>query len=113
MKSIFDDLSRADLLCYLVIAQLISRVRGNEWLQAVPLVESLRQWSQVTGASPDGLESKRLGQVSEQLSRPIWHIALLRDAEVLAALFTDSGRLDYQSPIVRGITGRFVLPYEL
>jgi hypothetical protein len=104
MKSILDDRRRSELLCHLVVAQLVSRVRCNEWLRAIPLVESQRRWSHMNGVSPDGPEGVRLGHVSQQLAISIWDIELLRNVEVLATLFTDTGRLDYQSPIVRGIS---------
>lgn len=103
MTSNFDDERRADLLCHLVIAQLIARVRTNEWLRTDHLVESRRMWSHVNGVSPDWFEGVRLGRTSEQLAMSIWAIELLHDVEELSKLFTAGPRLDYRSPIVRGI----------
>lgn len=104
MRSNLDDERRADLLCYLVIAQLIARARTNEWLRTDHLVESKRMWSQANGVSPDWFESERLAHVCLQLAASVWTIELLQDVEVLAKMFTDAWRLDYQSPIVRGIS---------
>jgi len=103
MRSNLDDEHRADLLCYLVIAQLIARARTDDWLRTDHLVEARRIWSQAHGVSPDWFESVRLGHVSVQLAASVWAIELLQDVEVLSRLVTDARQLDYRSPIVRGI----------
>jgi hypothetical protein len=99
----FDDEDRAALLCHLVVAQLISRVKTSEWLRTGHLVESERTWLFANGASLDWFESVRLCRVSVELATSIWAIELLQDADELAMLFTDGWRLDYRSSVVRGI----------
>lgn len=98
-----DDESRTDLLCYLVVAQLIARARSGDWLRTDHLVESKTLWSQANNISPDWLEGVRLASVSAQLAASIWSIDLLHDVDALSKMFTDNWRLDYESPIVRGI----------
>ena len=53
--------------------------------------------------SLDWFESIRPCRVSAELATTVWAIELLQDAGELAMLFTDGWRLDYQSPIVRGM----------
>jgi|UPI000684BE2B hypothetical protein len=80
----FDDEDRAALLCHLVVAQLISRVKTSEWLRTGHLVESERTWLFANGASLDWFESVRLCRVSVELATSIWAIELLQDADELA-----------------------------
>jgi len=98
-----DEEARAELLCHLVVAQLLARAKTEEWLRTDHLVESTRIWAHANGATPRWTESVRLSQLSVHLASSIWAIELLRDAGELAQLFTDGWRLDYRSPIVRGI----------
>jgi hypothetical protein len=98
-----DDEGRTDLLCYLVVAQLIARARSGKWLRTDHLVESKAIWSLANGISADWLEGVRLANVSVQLATSIWSIELLHDIDVLSNMFTDNWRLDYESPIARGI----------
>jgi hypothetical protein len=95
--------ARGELLCYLVVAQLLSRARSGSWLRTDHLVESARIWSNGDGATPDWLESVRLGGISRQLAESTWGVESLRDADVLSTLFADASRLDYRSPLVKGI----------
>ena len=101
--SSFDDEARAELLCYVVVSQLIARVKTGEWMRTDHLVETMKLWSSANGAAPEWLDSVRLGNVSQDLAQSVWAIELLRDPAELAMLFTDGWRLDYRSPIVRGI----------
>ncbi|WP_243469166.1 hypothetical protein [Paraburkholderia sp. PGU19] len=98
-----DDPMRVDLLCHLVIAQLIARARTGDWLRTDHFVESKRLWSQINGVSPDSIEGARLAIVSAQLVTFIWASDLLHDVDALSGLFTDNFRLDFDSPIVSGI----------
>lgn len=98
-----DDEVRTELLCYLVVSQLLSRVRTGDWLRTDHFVESSRIWLQANTASLNWFESVRLRKLSVELASSIWAIEMLRDAHELTDLFTDGWRLDYRSPIVRGI----------
>jgi hypothetical protein len=101
--SSFDDEARAELLCHVVVSQLIARAKTGEWMRTDHLVETMKLWASANGASPEWLDSVRLGDVSQKLAQTVWTIELLRDTDELSKLFTDGRRLDYRSPIVRGI----------
>jgi hypothetical protein len=103
MTGNLDDAQRADLLCHLVVAQLIARARTGDWLRTDHLVESKRIWSQANGVSPDWLDGVRLASVSEELAASIWANGLLHDLDELSKLFSDNWRRDYQLPVARGI----------
>ncbi|MGT2474564.1 hypothetical protein [Paraburkholderia terrae] len=103
MASNLDDEGRAELLCYLAVAQLIARAKTNEWLRTDHLVESERIWLSANGGSLEWFESVRLCRMSVELATSVWAIELLHDANELAMLLTDGWRLDYRSPIVRGL----------
>jgi hypothetical protein len=45
----------------------------------------------------------RLASVSAELAASIWAIGQLHDPDELSKLFSDNWRLDYQSPVARGI----------
>lgn len=98
-----DDEARAELLCYLVVAQLVARARTGEWLRTDHLVESTRIWLAGNGAQATWRESVRLGALSEKVALDFTEQPRFGDAAALARLFTDGWRLDYRSPIVRGI----------
>ncbi|MGT2477623.1 hypothetical protein [Paraburkholderia terrae] len=98
-----DGEARAELLCYLVVSQLVGRVRTSSWLQTDHLVESTRIWSDGNGAQTNWSESVRLGALSRQLAETVWAIEPLRDEEVLSGMFTEAWRLDFRSPIVNGV----------
>ncbi|MBP0593659.1 hypothetical protein J8I87_29015 [Paraburkholderia sp. LEh10] len=103
MTNHLDDERWTDLLCHLVVAQLIARARTGDWLRTDHLVESKRIWSQANGVSPGWLEGVRLSRASMQLAASIWAIDLLRNPDEISKLFSKNWRLDQQSPIVRGI----------
>ncbi|MFM0178738.1 hypothetical protein PQR52_09745 [Paraburkholderia aspalathi] len=95
-----DDEARAELLCYLVIAQLVGTARGGDWLRTDHLVESTRIWLAANGAKANWSERVRLGSLSEKVALGLAALPGLNDAEYLAKLFTDGWRLDYRSPVV-------------
>ncbi|CAG9229829.1 conserved hypothetical protein [Paraburkholderia sabiae] len=103
MTSHLDDERRADLLCYLVIAQLIGRARTGNWLRTDHLVESKRIWERANDISVLWFEGARLGEASVQLAASVWAIDLLHDVDNLAKLLTDAWQVNYESPIARGI----------
>lgn len=102
-KVSLDDEARAELLCYLVVAQLVARARTGEWLRTDHLVESTRIWLAGNGADASWEERVRLGALSEKVAWGFVDIPQFADPGWLAKLFTDGWRLDYRSPIVRGI----------
>ncbi|MFM0005123.1 hypothetical protein PQR57_29450 [Paraburkholderia dipogonis] len=98
-----DEETRAKLLCYLAIAQLVSRARGGDWLRKDHLVESTRIWLAGNGAKANWSERVQLGTLSERIALDLTGLPDFADAEYLARLFTDGWRLDHRSPVVRGI----------
>ena len=49
----FDDDARAELLCYLVVGELVSMARTGDWLNTGHLVELARIWMNANGAGCD------------------------------------------------------------
>jgi hypothetical protein len=98
-----DDAARAELLCYLVVGQLVAHARAGEWLRTGHLVESARIWLASNGANCDWHERVTLSRASAELAPAFLSVPLLRDDGQLARLFTDGWRLDYRSPVVREI----------
>lgn len=98
-----DDESRAELLCYLVVGQLIAINHAGTWLKTSHLVESARIWLASNGAACDWMERATLAQMSAELAPSLLSALNLRDAVKLAQLFTNSWRLDYRSEIVQRI----------
>jgi hypothetical protein len=104
MTAKLDDPNRADLLCHLVVAQLIARARTGDWLRIDHVIEAKNLWSQVHNVAPDWLESVQLGHASAQIAASVWMIEGVREADQhLQELFGDGWALDYASPIVHGI----------
>lgn len=95
--------ARADLLCYLVVGQLIARTRTGDWLRTDHLVESTRIWLAGNGANADWVERVHLGALSERIALDFAAMPRFADAASLAKLFTDGWRLDCRSSIVRGM----------
>lgn len=94
--------TRTELLCYLVIAQLVAMARTGEWLRTDHLVESRRIWCNANGARSDWQERVSLGQMAAELAPQVMETFRLTREQSLAPLFVDSWMLDYASPIVRG-----------
>ncbi|RAS38310.1 hypothetical protein [Paraburkholderia bryophila] len=95
--------ARAELLTYLVVAQLIARARTGAWLRTDHLVESTRIWLGGNGADASWEDRVRLGALSEKVAWSFVDIPQFADPDLLAKLFTHGWRLDYRSPIARGI----------
>lgn len=98
-----DDEARAELLCYLVVGQLVARARTGDWLRTDHFVESLNIWLNANGAQADWLERVQLRSLSEIVALDFGRLPHFADEILLAELFTDGWRLDYRSPVVRSI----------
>jgi len=46
----FDDEARAEMLCYLVVGELVAMARTGDWLRTGQLVELARLWMHANGA---------------------------------------------------------------
>jgi hypothetical protein len=95
-----DEEATAELLCYLVVGQLVARARTGAALRTDHVVELLTIWMNGNGAQADWLHLRIL---SEKLARNFAELPGFADSSWLAQLFTDGWRMDYRSPIVRTI----------
>lgn len=93
--------ARVELLCYLVVAQLVAHARTGAWLRTDHLVESARMWTDSNGAQGAWLARYELCQASAAIAPNFLRVSALCDSDSLAELFTDGWRLDYRSTRVR------------
>ncbi|WP_236078229.1 hypothetical protein [Paraburkholderia nemoris] len=98
-----DDEARAELLCYLVVGQLVARARTGDWLRTDHVVELLNVWLGGNGAHANWLDRVHLGALSEKVALDFAGLQWAADSDSLAQLFTDGWRIDYRSSIVRTI----------
>jgi len=96
--------AKVELLCYLVVAQLIARARTGDWLRTDHFVESLHIWLYANSAEVDWLERMHFKCVSEIVASDFGNLPHFANEHKLAELFTDHWRLDYESPVVRSIS---------
>jgi hypothetical protein len=94
-----DSEARAELLCYLVVGQLIAMARTGTWLRTDRVIESARIWLINNGADCDWLERASLGQASVELA--LLFSPEFQDPAALTRLFTDAWRLDYRAVTVQ------------
>lgn len=95
--------ARANLLCYLVVAQLVGRATTGEWLRSDHLVETARM---ALGSLPEEcgwLERIELARASADLAPQFLVFPCFQDKTALAGLFTDGWTLNYELPVVRRI----------
>lgn len=105
MTSNFDDEANTELLCYLVIAQLVARSCTGEWLRTDHLVESTRIWLAGSKRTIDPVDRVRVAQLSQQIAAELPDCPEVRDSRVLVRMFTSRWSLDSQSALVRTIYG--------
>jgi hypothetical protein len=95
-----DDEARAELLCYLVIGELVAMARTGSWLRTDHLVESSRIWLKANGTTCHWQDRIALAAAAAELAPGILRTFPLTTERSLAPLFADGWRLDYRSPIV-------------
>jgi hypothetical protein len=98
-----DDAERADLLCFLVMAQLIGQATTGKWLRTDHVVEATRLWMAANCADCDWLERAKLGRMSADIAPTFLAFPCFWDPKELVKLFAHGWQLDYRSPIVRGM----------
>jgi hypothetical protein len=98
-----DDAERADLLCFLVMAQLIGHATTGDWLRTAHVVEASRIWAASNSADCGWLESAKLARLAAEIAPTCLAFPCFRDAKEIVKLFVDGWRLDYRSPTVRGM----------
>jgi hypothetical protein len=85
------DDTRAELLCYLVVAQFVAMARTGEWLRTDHLVESGRIWCKANGARFDWQERISLGQIAAELAPEVMETFGLTRERSLVPLFVEAG----------------------
>jgi hypothetical protein len=93
----------ADLLCYLVVSQLVCHAQTGEWLRTHHLVESSRVWVASSKAECGWIERVEIGLMSAGLASQFLAFPMFNDTAALAGLFKDGLQLDSRSPVVKGI----------
>ena len=98
-----DNAERADLLCFLVMAQLIGHAGTGDWLRTDHVVEAIRMWLASNSAECGWFERVELARMSVDLAPEFLVFPPFRDAKEIVKLLADGWQLDYRSPIVRGM----------
>ena len=98
-----DNAERADLLCFLVLSQLIGHASTGNWLRTDHIVEATRMWLASNSAECGWFERVKLAQLSVVLAPQFLVFPLFRDAKKMVQLFVDGWQLDYRSSTVRGM----------
>jgi hypothetical protein len=95
--------ARADLLCFLVMAQVIGHADSGQWLRTDQAVEIGRIWAASHPVPCDWLERARLVQLSVAIAPTFQVFPCFRDPKELIKLLVDGWQLDYNPPTVRGM----------
>jgi hypothetical protein len=93
----------ADLLCFLVLSQLIGHASTGEWLRTDHVVEATRMWLASNSAECDWITRVKLAQISVNLAPQFLIFPWFMDPAAMVKLFVDGWQLDYRSPILRGM----------
>jgi hypothetical protein len=104
-SGLMDDETKAELLTFLVVGQLLAFARQGEWLRTDHLIESCQIWLSSNGARCDWLKRAKLVEASKRLAVEAYASPFPRDEAGLLELFNLDGGwfLDYRSPVVRDI----------
>lgn len=106
MPMIFDDDARAEMLCYVVVGELVAMARTGDWLRTDHLVELSRIWMHANGAQSEWKERIGIARIAAEFAPDVLATIDLRTEKTLASLFTDGWRLDYRVPVVCEIHDR-------
>jgi hypothetical protein len=98
-----DAAERVDLLCFLVMAQLIGHATSGDWLRTDHAVEATRMWAASNSVECDWLDRAKLSRMSAAIAPQFLVFPYFRDAKEIVKLLVDGWRLDYRSPTVRGM----------
>jgi uncharacterized protein (DUF1015 family) len=98
-----NELERAELLCFLVIAQLIAHASTGNWLRTDHAVEAGRIWAASNSADCGWLERARLVQLSANTAPTFLVFPCFRDVQKLLNLLADGWQPDYRLPTVLGM----------
>jgi hypothetical protein len=92
--------ARCDLLCYMVIGQLVEQARSHVWLCPIRLAESMRYWLTTNRLSTTRAGQRQLAGMSVALASGLQRQPLLRDPAILAGLAFDGWRLNFRPPLL-------------
>ena len=98
-----EDEYRTELLCYVMVGQLVAQARTGGWLRGDHSADLLSIWANGNAAQVDWLDRLQLRALSEKVALVFAGLPGFADSDSLAHLFTDGWRMDYRSPIVRRI----------
>ena len=90
-----DEAARAELLCDLVVSQLIARIRTGAWLRIDQRIESVRVWLAANGGFCDWIERAALCDISIEIASHFQSREFFAAAE-LAKMLINRVRLDYR-----------------
>ncbi|BFG74306.1 hypothetical protein PTKU46_23390 [Paraburkholderia terrae] len=68
MPMIFDDESRAEMLCYLVVGELVAMAGTGDWLKTDHLVELSRIWLHANGAQFEWQERINIARIAAEFA---------------------------------------------
>jgi hypothetical protein len=96
-----DDEARVELLCYLLVCQMIARRCTGDWLRTDHLIESARIWLGANGGRCHWTERAALSEISAALATELEREQMIPTLSDLMALHTPGWRLDYREPLAR------------
>ena len=94
--------SRVEMLCYLIVLQLVTVAHTRTWLTVPHLQESIQLWCARTSTRYDARECRALACLSMQLAPELSTFAPLLDAVRLGKMLSD-WRLNDDCPTVMSI----------
>jgi hypothetical protein len=91
------------LLCFLVLVQLVGHATTSGWQRNDHFVAATRMWLASSSAVCDWIERVKLARMSADIAPQFLVFPCFRNAKEIVKMFADGWRLDYRSPIVRGM----------
>jgi hypothetical protein len=100
-----DEQSRAELLTWLVVNQLVALMRSGSWLRTEHVIESCLIWQRLNGATCEWIERARLVAASQEIAGQISWQSFPNNQADRASLFNLNAGwvLDYSSETIRHI----------
>ncbi|MGH8778287.1 hypothetical protein [Paraburkholderia sp.] len=96
-----NDEARCDLLCHLVVVQLIEHTRSGAWLRAAQIAESTRLWLGADRTHTTRTEQATLARTASALAPVFLQQPAFRDTATLARLSFDIWRMNFAAPLLR------------
>lgn len=96
-----NDEARCDLLCHLVVVQLIEHARSGKWPRAAQIAESIRLWFGSDRVRTTRTEQVMLARTATALAPAFLQQPAFRDIATLSRLSFDIWRMNFASPLLR------------